>query len=123
MRSSSAAFVVALPLLLSSAPAWAETVNASHYGIVRPDGGRVTVLSVCTGEADRTTATVSVTCSIDDASPGPGVSETCDSPTSKGVCSAQLLDGPMPVTICASATATFTDSSTVTDVSCRTYGA
>lgn len=113
--------VVGLAVISPAVPASAdEGVTASHVAVYRPDGDTAILGVVCTGQAVRATAKVVVTCEIADAT-GPRSSETCASPVSTGACATSVVDAVQPVVACATAVATLSDGSTVSDRRCITY--
>lgn len=118
------AVILAMLGVLSTTSAHAaESVEAMHFGIVAPrDDGSVTVVTLCAGSTPRSSARMTVTCTIEDASGNPPISSTCESPGPVGSCPASLVDGLMPATVCSQATATYRDLSTLTDTHCTTYG-
>jgi hypothetical protein len=115
-----------LILLISISPAAAESdVTAGHSAVLserdpRVDpGGGTDIVAVCTGDAVRSTATVTVTCSV--AWAGGGTTMTCVSPVSHGACAVTEQDRPRPIEICSEAVAHLRDGSTATDRRCTTY--
>lgn len=97
-------------------------VTAGFYAAVAPDDDNsVTAVSVCEARAARVTTATAVLCTIDDAAPGPGISSYCSSPGPVAVCQVSLVDGTLPVRLCATAYATLADLTTDTHSVCRTY--
>ena len=116
------ALMAGLALVLPAAPAFAadQEATASQFGVFRPNDDLAVVATVCIGEAIRTTATVVVTCEISDET-GVRSSATCESPVSRGTCTAAVADGVIPVTSCSSVVATFSDGHTASHRQCITY--
>lgn len=124
MRHGVGLAVALLVLFPFRAGAEAE-VEARFYGVQDSDsdGPGVSVAGVCEARAARVIAATWVTCSIDDATSGSGISSSCWSPGPEALCPIVLRDGVLPAEVCADAVAVLPDGRTYTDTWCRTFHA
>ena len=110
---------VAATLLCLASAAADEQVTAEHIAVVSDQGATADVVAVCTGAATRSTATVTITCSVATAS---GDVETrCGWGGPHGACVVRFDDATYPFTVCAEAVAHLRDGTTATDSDCTTY--
>lgn len=111
-------------LLPLATPARANhAVTAQTHGVVWPEGDYARVVVLCSGRTEQVTraARTVVLCEIFDSSGKPSIRRQRSSagPACACVLNAYLLE--MPITICVTATVTFTDLTEDTDVDCQTY--
>lgn len=117
-----------LLFLVPATPATAAPgVEATTYGVLAPDENGVASLALqCRGDTightGAATVSIEVVCDVWDSSGQPGIRQrriqagpTCD-------CTIVAQGLVMPIRYCSTATATFSNGSTLTDQACKSYG-
>lgn len=117
--------VLAAPVSPASA---ARLVEANVEAIIwaegneTGDGGAARVIVGCYGRADDDAARTEITCELFDSSGRPPIVHRRSYAGPVCVCGINAFNIKLPLTYCATVTATFTDSETGTDRVCETAG-